>query len=60
MPPRWQGETDMSETSQSKHHWRQWVMANPAESVAPAIANAVYRAAGRRSRDLPISVEKLL
>ena len=51
----------MSETSQSKQApWRQWVVANPAESVASAIANAVYRAAGRRSRDLPISVEKLL
>jgi xanthine dehydrogenase YagR molybdenum-binding subunit len=31
-----------------------------AVSVAPAIANAVYHATGRRVRDLPISVEKLL
>lgn len=28
-------------------------------SVAPAIANAVYHASGRRVRDLPITVEKL-
>jgi xanthine dehydrogenase YagR molybdenum-binding subunit len=28
--------------------------------VAPAIANAVYHATGRRIRDLPITVEKLL
>jgi [2Fe-2S] binding domain len=28
--------------------------------VAPAIANAVYRATGKRVRDLPISPEKLL
>jgi xanthine dehydrogenase YagR molybdenum-binding subunit len=31
-----------------------------AVSVAPAIANAVYHATGKRIRDLPISVEKLL
>jgi xanthine dehydrogenase YagR molybdenum-binding subunit len=31
-----------------------------AVSVAPAIANAVYHATGKRVRDLPISVEKLL
>ena len=31
-----------------------------AASVAPAIANAVYRATGKRVRDLPIAVEKLL
>jgi xanthine dehydrogenase YagR molybdenum-binding subunit len=31
-----------------------------AVSVAPAIANAVYHATGRRVRDLPITVEKLL
>jgi xanthine dehydrogenase YagR molybdenum-binding subunit len=29
-------------------------------SVAPAIANAVYHATGKRMRDLPITVEKLL
>jgi len=29
-------------------------------SVAPAIANAVYHATGKRIRDLPISVEKLV
>jgi xanthine dehydrogenase YagR molybdenum-binding subunit len=29
-------------------------------SVAPAIANAVYHATGKRIRDLPITVEKLL
>jgi len=29
-------------------------------SVAPAIANAVYHAAGKRVRDLPITIEKLL
>jgi xanthine dehydrogenase YagR molybdenum-binding subunit len=28
--------------------------------VAPAIANAVYHATGRRIRDLPISPEKIL
>jgi xanthine dehydrogenase YagR molybdenum-binding subunit len=28
--------------------------------VAPAIANAVYHAIGRRIRDLPITPEKLL
>jgi xanthine dehydrogenase YagR molybdenum-binding subunit len=31
-----------------------------AVSVAPAIANAVYHATGKRVRDLPITVEKLL
>jgi xanthine dehydrogenase YagR molybdenum-binding subunit len=31
-----------------------------AVSVAPAIANAVYHATGRRIRDLPITAEKLL
>jgi xanthine dehydrogenase YagR molybdenum-binding subunit len=31
-----------------------------AVSVAPAIANAVYHATGRRVRDLPITVEKVL
>jgi xanthine dehydrogenase YagR molybdenum-binding subunit len=31
-----------------------------AVSVAPAIANAVYRATGKRVRDLPITVEQLL
>jgi xanthine dehydrogenase YagR molybdenum-binding subunit len=31
-----------------------------AVSVAPAIANAVYHASGKRIRDLPITVEKLL
>lgn len=31
-----------------------------AVSVSPAIANAVYHATGRRVRDLPITVEKLL
>ncbi|HJW46851.1 MAG TPA: xanthine dehydrogenase family protein molybdopterin-binding subunit, partial [Lysobacter sp.] len=31
-----------------------------AVSVAPAIANAVYHATGRRVRDLPITVEQLL
>jgi xanthine dehydrogenase YagR molybdenum-binding subunit len=29
-------------------------------SVAPAIANAVFHATGRRIRDLPITAEKLL
>jgi xanthine dehydrogenase YagR molybdenum-binding subunit len=31
-----------------------------AVSVAPAIANAVYHATGKRARDLPITIEKLL
>jgi xanthine dehydrogenase YagR molybdenum-binding subunit len=31
-----------------------------AVSVAPAIANAVYHATGRRVRHLPITMEKLL
>ena len=31
-----------------------------AVSVTPAIANAVYRATGKRMRDLPTTVEKLL
>jgi CO/xanthine dehydrogenase Mo-binding subunit len=31
-----------------------------AVSVAPAIANAVYHATGKRVRDLPITAEKLL
>jgi xanthine dehydrogenase YagR molybdenum-binding subunit len=31
-----------------------------AVSVAPAIANAVYHATGKRGRDLPITMEKLL
>ena len=31
-----------------------------AVSVAPAIANAVYHATGKRVRDLPIAVEKIL
>ena len=29
-------------------------------SVAPAIANAVYHATGKRVRDLPITIEKIL
>ncbi|WP_154072096.1 hypothetical protein [Bradyrhizobium erythrophlei] len=29
-------------------------------SVAPAITNAVYHATGKRIRDLPVTVEKLL
>jgi xanthine dehydrogenase YagR molybdenum-binding subunit len=29
-------------------------------SVAPAIANAIYHATGKRMRDLPITVEELL
>jgi xanthine dehydrogenase YagR molybdenum-binding subunit len=29
-------------------------------SVAPAIANAVYHATGKRIRDLPITVEKIM
>jgi xanthine dehydrogenase YagR molybdenum-binding subunit len=28
--------------------------------VAPAIANAVYHATGRRVRDLPITLDKLI
>jgi xanthine dehydrogenase YagR molybdenum-binding subunit len=31
-----------------------------AVSVAPAIANAVYHATGKRVRDLPITLERLL
>jgi xanthine dehydrogenase YagR molybdenum-binding subunit len=31
-----------------------------AVSVAPTIANAVYHATGKKARDLPITVEKLL
>ena len=31
-----------------------------AVSVAPAIGNAVYHATGKRIRDLPITVEKVL
>jgi xanthine dehydrogenase YagR molybdenum-binding subunit len=31
-----------------------------AVAVAPAIVNAVYHATGKRIRDLPVSVEKLL
>ena len=31
-----------------------------AVSVAPAIANAVYHATGKRVRDLPITMDKLL
>ena len=29
-------------------------------SVAPAIANAVYHATGKRVRELPITIERLL
>src|SRR4029077_3132150 len=32
----------------------------PAVAVAPAIVNAVYHATGKRIRDLPVTVEKLL
>jgi len=28
--------------------------------VAPAIANAVYHAAGKRDRELPIAIERLM
>jgi xanthine dehydrogenase YagR molybdenum-binding subunit len=31
-----------------------------AVSVAPAIVNAVYHATGKRVRDLPVTVDKLL
>jgi xanthine dehydrogenase YagR molybdenum-binding subunit len=31
-----------------------------AVSVAPAIANAVYHATGKRIRELPITLDKLL
>ena len=31
-----------------------------AVSVAPAIANAVFHATGKRVRDLPITIEKVL
>jgi xanthine dehydrogenase YagR molybdenum-binding subunit len=31
-----------------------------AVSVAPAIANAVFHATGKRARDLPVTVEKVL
>ena len=31
-----------------------------AVSVAPAIANAVYHATGKRLRNLPITIEKVL
>jgi xanthine dehydrogenase YagR molybdenum-binding subunit len=31
-----------------------------AVSVAPAIVNAVYHATGKRIRDLPVTVEKLI
>ena len=31
-----------------------------AVSVAPAIVNAVYHATGKRIRDLPVTVDKLL
>ena len=31
-----------------------------AVSVAPAIANAVYHATGKRVRDLPITLEKIM
>ena len=31
-----------------------------AVSVAPAIVNAAYHATGKRIRDLPVTVEKLL
>jgi xanthine dehydrogenase YagR molybdenum-binding subunit len=54
-------------------HWRQSSQATwslrlgakglgdrTAASVAPAVANAVYHATGKRVRDLPITIEKLL
>ena len=31
-----------------------------AVSVAPAIVNAVYHATGKRVRDLPVTIEKLM
>ena len=44
----------------SEPAWRQGLGELTAVSVAPAIANAVYHATGKRVRDLPITVEKLL
>ena len=32
----------------------------PAPGVAAAVANAIYNATGRRVRDLPITLDKLL
>jgi xanthine dehydrogenase YagR molybdenum-binding subunit len=31
-----------------------------AVSVAPAIVNAIYHATGKRFREVPVSIEKLL
>ena len=42
----------------SRQQFRLWPAAIIA--LAPAIANAVYHATGKRVRELPITIEKLL
>jgi CO/xanthine dehydrogenase Mo-binding subunit len=53
-------EGTLPKTNCSLHLFEQGLGELTAVSVAPASANAVYHATGKRMRDLPITIEKLL